>query len=209
MTCWDKLVKWLNEQYKKVRTAFTEKKTVAMSSITKREVLLVVIMLVISLAFAYDKFATPPADHNVGAPDAIITTTGTTATQADTKVVYIKGDTVTRTEVVYVPKEYPQDADVQIDRAKNDVTVKMNGNEFKMPALFSEDYKFDKGKLVVTESSKITLDIRTPKPSIGIAAGYGNHGAAFSIDGPLYKNASWVLYADKKTTAALIRVQLR
>lgn len=209
MRCWDKLVRWLNAQYKKVRAAFTEKKTVAMSSITKREVLLVVIMLVISLTFAYDKFVTPSIPTNSDATVTTVTTTGTPATQSDTKVVYIKGDTVTRTDVVYVPKESPQDADVQIDKIKSDVTVKMNGNEFKMPVLFNEGYKFDKGKLVVTESSKITLDIRTPKPSIGIAAGYGNHGVAFSVDGPLYKNASWVLYADKNTAAALIRVQLR
>lgn len=65
----------------------------------------------------------------------------------------------TKTEVQYVYKETPQDADVQIKTQPQQVVVDYNGQQTKFATLDSETQKFDKGKLKVEQESKTVLDV--------------------------------------------------
>lgn len=64
-----------------------------------------------------------------------------------------------RTEIQYVTKESTGDADVEITKAQPQVSVKFNGQDYTFGLLQDEQQKFDKGKLVVDQSSTLNIDV--------------------------------------------------
>lgn len=114
-------------------------------------------------------------------------------------------------EITYVAKEPGEKTDVEIKSAPPKVVVSVNGKETQFETLPSESQKFDKGKLVVTEETKLTLDIKTPPPpKLSIGLGWSNHGPAALLGGRLDSggHANWWLYGDRKTVSGGIQVPI-
>ena len=94
-----------------------------------------------------------------------------------TKTEYVQVEGKTKTEVQYVYKESPKDADVEIKNA--DPKVKVNDKTFTFEKLPNEKVKFDKGKVLVEQGYEIKIDAKSliPKqPKWGVDFGYSNHG---------------------------------
>ena len=83
--------------------------------------------------------------------------------------------TETKTEIVYVPKETiiykdasgqtvekMEDTDVEINIAKPDLKVKVNGQPFTIQKKDEEKYIFDKNKLQFNQSSSAAMEITVP-----------------------------------------------
>lgn len=69
--------------------------------------------------------------------------------------VYVKGDTT----VQYVEKETAMDADVEVKQPPAKVKMAYNDKEYEFDTVANETHRFDKGKLVVEQESKTTLDV--------------------------------------------------
>ena len=80
-------------------------------------------------------------------------------TKVEVREVKVPVETQAKTEIQYVEKETPQDADVQITKEPPQVVVDYNGEQTKFDTLDNETQKFDKGKLQVDQTSKVTLDV--------------------------------------------------
>ena len=66
-----------------------------------------------------------------------------------------KGDT----EIRYVEKESPTDADVAIQQEKPQISMQYNDKLYRIDTLQNEEQKFEKGKLDIKQSSTATLDV--------------------------------------------------
>ncbi len=136
-----------------------------------------------------------------------INTDGQPPKPGEPQIVYVQGQNTHTQEIVYVPKEIDpatgqqEKTDVQFEKRESKVYVKVNGKEFEVPTDVQEDAKFQNGKLVITEDTQMRLNITAPKPSFNLGVGWSKEGPAAQINGPLYKNASWWVYGDKKTVA--------
>lgn len=80
-------------------------------------------------------------------------------TKVEVREVKVPVETQAKTQIQYVEKETPHDADVQITKEPPQVVVDYNGEQTKFDTLDNETQKFDKGKLQVDQTSKVTLDI--------------------------------------------------
>lgn len=80
-------------------------------------------------------------------------------TKVEVREVKVPVQTEERTQIQYVEKETPQDADVQITKPAPEVVVDYNGQQTKFETLDNETQKFDKGKLQVDQTSKVMLDV--------------------------------------------------
>lgn len=80
-------------------------------------------------------------------------------TKVEVREVKVPVQTQAKTQIQYVEKETAQDADVQITKEKPQVVVDYNGQQTKFDTLDNETQKFDKGKLQVDQTSKVTFDI--------------------------------------------------
>lgn len=80
-------------------------------------------------------------------------------TKVEVREVKVPVETEAKTQIQYVEKETPKDADVQITKEKPQVVVDYNGEQTKFDTLDNETQKFDKGKLQVDQTSKVTLDV--------------------------------------------------
>ena len=80
-------------------------------------------------------------------------------TKVEVREVKVPVETQAKTEIQYVEKQTPQDADVQITKPAPEVVVDYNGQQTKFQTLDNETQKFDKGKLQVDQTSKVTLDV--------------------------------------------------
>lgn len=115
-----------------------------------------------------------------------------TITVTKEKPVYVKGESVTKTEIVYVPKESGERADMTVDIGKTDFTIKVNGQEQTFVKTDEEKYVFDKNKLSLTQTSRIAVDVNVPsidktkRWAVGVGASDG--GAAYSLDFPIGKS---------------------
>lgn len=140
-----------------------------------------------------------------------VNTAGEASKPGETQVVYIQGENTHTKEIVYVPKEtdpatgIPEKTDVQFDKRQGKIYVKVNGKEFEVPAVVSENTKFENGKLVVTEQTEMRINLTTPKPAMNLGVGWGVNGPAAQMNGPLYKNVSWWVYGDQKTATGGIQ----
>ena len=126
-----------------------------------------------------------------------------------------KVQTVTKTEFVYVPKEQDaagqvENTDIDANLGKQELTVKVNGQEQTIHKSDNEKYVFDKNKLAIDQRSTATVDIKVPtvdntrRWSVGI--GYGNHGPAGKVDFPVgHVVGGWVA-GDRQTIMAGVKV---
>lgn len=171
--------------------------------------LTIVVILVAALGVAYYEYRDykDMLKKATQAPVTSISLSGDVSKPGEPQVVYVQGQNNHTKEVVYIPKAVdqvtglPEKTDVEFERRASKVYVKVNGKEYEVPSEVKEDTKFEKGKLVVTEQTELRLNITAPKPSFNLGIGWSGNGPALQINGPLYKNASWWLYGDKKTVA--------
>lgn len=129
------------------------------------------------------------------------------------KPVYVKGENVTKTEIVYVPKEKGERADMVADIGKQDFTVRVNGKEQTFVKAEDERYVFDKNKIAVEQTSRIAFDVNVPtvdktkRWAVGI--GYGDNGMAYTVDFPIGKSdavGGWV-YKDSDSHAVGMKIK--
>jgi len=117
--------------------------------------------------------------------------------KAPTKIVYrdseprIITQTKTKTEVQYIEKESPKDADVEI--TNENPTVSIDGKKFEMKKLPTEKTKFDQGKVTVEQGYEIKIDASqvVPKtPKFGLDVGYSNHGIKTGLEYNFNRNVA-------------------
>ena len=122
-----------------------------------------------------------------------------TVTQIKTEVKEVPSlpiEEKTNTEVQYIPKDTPEDSDVDVEQTAPKVTV--NGKQYQMQKLPDEVNKFDKGKVTVQQGYSIKIDAKDiiPKtPKWGIDIGYGNHGVKTGVEYNFNKNVSTYIEA--------------
>ena len=80
-------------------------------------------------------------------------------TKVEVREVKVPVETQAKTQIQYVEKKDNHDADVQITKPAPEVVVDYNGQQTKFKTLDNETQKFDKGKLQVDQTSKVTLDV--------------------------------------------------
>ena len=80
-------------------------------------------------------------------------------TKVEVREVKVPVETQAKTQIQYVEKKDNHDADVQITKPAPEVVVDYNGQQTKFQTLDNETQKFDKGKLQVDQTSKVTLDV--------------------------------------------------
>ena len=66
------------------------------------------------------------------------------------------------TKIVYVPKESPKDADIEVIAPTTDLKVAINDKEFNFEKADDEQFFFDKNKLTMVHSSRANLNITVP-----------------------------------------------
>ena len=77
-----------------------------------------------------------------------------------TKLAEMKSTNTIKTEIRYVEKETSSDSDIEFNREKPNVSVRVNGGEtYNFNLLENESFKFEKGKLDINQSSSMQLDI--------------------------------------------------
>lgn len=74
----------------------------------------------------------------------------------------VKTITNTQTEFRYIPKDNVSDSDVEATIKKPTVSVSVNGKKHDFDLVQGETQKFDKGKLVMDQTSTITFDVKVP-----------------------------------------------
>ena len=116
---------------------------------------------------------------------------------------------VDRTEVVYVPKASPADADIEITKTQPVVKVDVNGKNYDFKLNQTENHKFDNGKLVVDQAGVIAIDVRTneDKRRWTLKLGKSNNSVAGGLDYNLNNIINiWTFY-DKETIAGGVGVK--
>lgn len=117
--------------------------------------------------------------------------------KAPTKIVYkdaepkIETRTETKTEVQYVEKTSPDDADVEIDNSNPVVSI--DGKKFEMQKLPTETNKFEDGKVTVKQGYEIKInakDVIPKTPKWGMDIGYSNHGIKTGVEYNFNRNVS-------------------
>lgn len=63
------------------------------------------------------------------------------------------------TEIGYVPKVNNESTDVEVNKALPQVTVKVNGQATAFPLVQGETQKFQKGKVVLDQSTALSVDV--------------------------------------------------
>lgn len=140
-----------------------------------------------------------------------------TITVTKEKPVYVQGETVTKTEIAYVPKTVvngkKEKTDLQADIGKTDFVVRVNGEEQTFAKAEDERFVFDKNKLTLDQTSKVTLDVTVPTVDKtkrwAVGVGYGNDGMAYTVDFPIGKSdtvGGWV-YRDNDSTAVGVKMK--
>jgi len=79
-------------------------------------------------------------------------------TKIETQVV-TQVETKEVTSVGYVPKTSKADADVEVTRAPNVVTVSVNGTVTELPVVQGETQKFEEGKVVLEQTGSVKVDV--------------------------------------------------
>lgn len=129
----------------------------------------------------------------------------------------VQVESATKTEIAYVPKKVVngkrEKADMVADIGKKDFTIRVNGKEQTFVKADDEQYVFDKNKLTLDQTSKVTLDVAVPtvdktkRWSVGV--GYGEDGMAYTVDFPIGKSdrlGGWV-YRDNDSTAVGVKIK--
>lgn len=83
----------------------------------------------------------------------------------NSKLANIKNTTINNKEIVYVPKESQEDADIELKNQKSRLTVKVNdGTRYSMDLLPTESHKFEDGKLLISQGFSSDINIRAYEP---------------------------------------------
>lgn len=78
------------------------------------------------------------------------------------KLAEMRSTNTVKTEIRYVEKESVTDPDIELNREKPNVSVRVNGGEtYNFNLLENESSKFEKGKLDISQVSSMKLDIIT------------------------------------------------
>ena len=167
--------------------------------------LVLCILIVLSVLYVLDKLNS--RNEIDTKPSKVINADGTINTnkhyQEATKV---QTNTIERTSFVYIPKETPQDADVEFNNADKKVFVKVNGQQHEIENNVTETQKFENGKLVVTQKEESVISIAAPKPaktSLSFYYGGSNKygvGVNYNISKHVTLNG---LYVDHKAYAGV------
>ena len=123
----------------------------------------------------------------------------------------------TKTEIAYVPKTVvkgkKEKTDLQADIGKTDFVVRVNGEEQTFAKADDERFVFDKNKLTLDQTSKVTLDVTVPTVDKtkrwAVGVGYGDDGIAYTVDFPVGKSdtfGGWV-YRDNDSTAVGVKMK--
>lgn len=154
-------------------------------------------------------------------------------TETIEKQIVVKGDaeTVTKTQIAYVPKETiireyidsstgktikeetVEDTDLDAIIGKTEFNVKLNGKDVTFKKDDNERFVFDKNKVLLEQTCTVTFNAtvspyvidKTKRWSIGI--GKSEHsGTAYTIDFPIGKSntfAGWVYKDDNNNTIGI------
>lgn len=118
-------------------------------------------------------------------------------------------ETQTQTKIVYVEKDPGEKTDLEANVGKQELNVKINGQDAVIKRDDDERFIFDKNKIVLDQHSKASIDIQVPTidktKHWGLGAGFGNNGVGYMIKFPAGKLDGWG-YKDSDTTAAGIMV---
>lgn len=123
----------------------------------------------------------------------------------------------TKTEIAYVRKETKngkqEKPDIIADIGKQDIVIKVNGEEQTFAKADDERFVFDKNKLTLDQTSKVTLDVTVPTVDKtkrwAVGVGYGDDGIAYTVDFPIGKSnnlGGWV-YRDNDSTAVGVKMK--
>jgi hypothetical protein len=123
----------------------------------------------------------------------------------------------TKTEIAYVRKETKngkqEKSDIIADIGKQDIVIKVNGEEQTFAKADDERFVFDKNKLTLDQTSKVTLDVTVPTVDKtkrwAVGVGYGDDGMAYTVDFPVGKSnnlGGWV-YRDTDSTAVGVKMK--
>lgn len=151
------------------------------------------------------------------------------------KVIYVKGDTVTetKTQIVYVPKEtvttivkdndssqessvlVKEQTDEELNIGKTDFDIKVNGNDYTFNKTDEEKYMFEDNKLLLEQTSKVSIDIIVEPIKIdetkhfGVGIGVNNDGKPSAlITTPIKKdNVDLWFYGDSDTKSGGLMIR--
>lgn len=123
----------------------------------------------------------------------------------------------TKTEIAYVRKETKngkqEKTDIVADIGKQEIVIKVNGEEQTFAKADDERFVFDKNKLTLDQTSKVTLDVTVPTVDKtkrwAVGVGYGDDGIAYTVDFPVGKSdrfGGWV-YRDNDSTAVGVKMK--
>ncbi len=118
---------------------------------------------------------------------------------------HVVTETVTKTDIQYVPKPKPAAADIDVTIPKQELKVSVNGKEHAIQKSDNEKYVFDKNQLHLEQYSKSSVDIKVPVVdktrhwSIGIGA--SRNGTAGMLRFPISGHVGGWVYGDKRTVA--------
>lgn len=123
----------------------------------------------------------------------------------------------TKTEIAYVRKETKngkqEKSDIIADIGKQDIVIKVNGEEQTFAKADDERFVFDKNKLTLDQTSKVTLDVTVPtvdktkRWAVGI--GYGDNGMAYTVDFPIGKSDTYAGWAYKDNDSHAVGVKMK
>lgn len=123
----------------------------------------------------------------------------------------------TNTQISYVPKTVvngkEEKTDMQAGIGKTDFVVRVNGQEQTFTKADDERFVFDKNKLTLDQTSKVTMDINVPtrdntkRWAVGI--GYGDDGIAYTVDFPIGKSDTYAGWAYKDNDSHAVGVKIK
>lgn len=101
--------------------------------------------------------------HTCPEPEKSEPTVGTeTTTETKTEIVYVPKETIIYKNADGQTVEKTEDTDVEINIAKPDLKVKVNGQPFTIEKTDEEKYLFEKNKLQFNQSSSAAMEITVP-----------------------------------------------
>ena len=123
----------------------------------------------------------------------------------------------TKTDIAYVPKTVvkgkKEKTDLQADIGKTDFVVRVNGEEQTFTKADNERFIFDKNKLTLDQTSKVTLDVTVPTVDKtkrwAVGVGYGDDGMAYTVDFPIGKSDKLGGWAYKDNDSHAVGVKMK
>ena len=136
-------------------------------------VLVVVVMasLLLNAVFLYKQYKADQTPTQVNSPNIVLDTNGKLTIPTGSQAVKVADKQVVTHEIQYVHKNIDpatglqEKTDVELNTAKDDVYVKVNGKEHKIQPTVEESQKFENGKLVVEEKRTASIEIDAPTQS--------------------------------------------